>query len=293
MSTTNVGIMKNSEFIVLLTANTNKTNYLRTYSKHWPSGARRVPDSMLFQIGRVISLLVSNPEQGKICPGCKDKKECLMVYNFQPLHSHQGELFCALDMVVKPIAEIDNTTDLIGRPLQLIINMHTTEVMNNSKGMKNMGMLDEQDIIEDEDLEPPVSYGFFKDYLTVGSFLAIGTNDKICSDDVFSGKLDHSELIQQCVSYDSFVEAREVMAAAGYQIHLIGEMNGPKENLPAAKLKGVSKLIVKIIDPLNPKVEVTPNPHVEQEANVEDQVERLEESFKEQKVEENEAWPMD
>ncbi len=61
-------------------------------------------------------------------------------------------------MVVKPFAERDNTTDVVGHPVQLIIDMHSTEVMNNSKGMLLMDMHDEADFIEDPAMEKPDSY---------------------------------------------------------------------------------------------------------------------------------------
>jgi len=288
-------MIKNAEFIALLTANTNKTEYMRTFSKHWPTGAKRVPEEVLFKIGCVVNLIIANLKEGKIWGKCMTKTDCLMVYNFQPLQACNGELYCSIEMLEKPFSERNNTTSLVGHPLQLIINTTTTEVMNNAKGMLLMDMVDEQDLIDDVDLEQPLSFGFYKDYLTVASFLAIGSNENLGEEDIFSGKIDKSELIKNAKAYDCFVEAREALNAVGYKVHLIAELNLPKEGLESAKRLGISKYIIKVIDSLDPKhttVTETTNKEVKQEANVSEEVERLEMSFKEPTPTTNEQWPM-
>jgi len=167
--------------------------------------------------------------------------------------------------------------------------------MNNAKGMLLMDMVEEQDLIDDSDLDQPLSYGFYKNYLTIASFLAIGSNDDISFEHIFSGEIDHSELIQNAKAYDCFVEAREILNEVGYKVHLIAELNFPKEKLESAKKLGLSKYIIKVIDSVDPKnttVKETTNPAVSQEANVDEEVDRLEMSFVEPTPTSNEQWPM-
>jgi len=197
-------------------------------------------------------------------------------------------------MLVKASKDRDNTKKLVGHPIQLVIDTKTTEVMNNTKGMLIMDMLDDQDFIEDPDLDKPISYGFYKDFLTVASFLAIETNEKVITEDIFDGHLDNCDFIQNAQAYNSFMEAREVMAKNRLQVQLIGELNVPKEHLVSAKEKGVSTLIIKIIDSLDPDnstVERTTNQRVVQETNTPEEMACIQQSFDEQKPDISEEWP--
>lgn len=130
--------MKNAEFVALMIANTNKTRNLRTYGRKWFSGARRLNDNVLCRIGHVvgivlppltclsylhIALIQANINQGKFI---NLSDEYLLVYNFQPVpHEEQGNavscLYLTLDMMIRPMALIEDTQTLDGKPIQLVV----------------------------------------------------------------------------------------------------------------------------------------------------------------------------
>jgi len=260
---------------------------MRTYSKHWASGARRIPERVLFIIGKVISLIVHNIEQGRICSRSSNAEECLLLYNLQPLIYFEGTLYCAVDMLIKPYAEIDETHILVGRPLQLIVNAETSEVMNNTKGMLDMKMIDHTDLKEDSDLELPASYGFFSNYLAVASFMALESNTPMSVEDIFQGKCDYDLRVHDAKVFDSHLEAQEALYKTGCICQLIIEIDGPKEHSKLIVQNGLSKKIVKIIDPIKLKIEV---PFTCSEARVEDEVARLNESLSEEPFSKEEEW---
>jgi len=191
--------MKNSEFIALLIANTNKTKNIRTYGSKWFSGARRINDAILCKFGHIIALI-----QAKIDEGCiiEDKhNEHILLYNVQPLfcsdnkngsdHVVNGKkddigskplyevgadiFYITLDMVVKPMCDVDNTHALFGTPMQLVVDAVTGEVMNNTKAMLLIGLIFPEDTDDSDD--PPISYGSFHQYPAVCGFVALSSSE--------------------------------------------------------------------------------------------------------------------
>eukprot|EP01113_Clastostelium_recurvatum_P003107 TRINITY_DN11346_c0_g1_i2.p1 TRINITY_DN11346_c0_g1~~TRINITY_DN11346_c0_g1_i2.p1 ORF type:complete len:289 (-),score=20.09 TRINITY_DN11346_c0_g1_i2:132-998(-) len=273
--------MKNSDFITLLIANTNKSHHIRTYSKHWPSGARRIPDGTLYRIGGIISLLDHRLSEGMIAPGCKNGTEALLLYNIQPMIIHQGHQLCSLDFLVKPRSKINDTDTLEGQPLQLIFDIATTEVMNNTQGLMLLGLVTQQDLREDEDMPSPQSYGFFSQFTAITSFMAIASDKDLDLTAIFNGRHDLEYCIIHGPAYDCFLEASEFNKNSHKPFQLVAELKGPKEELRNMKLKGLSTSIAKIIDFNQSCVMVTDNPVVHPEDKVEDEVARLKEALSE------------
>lgn len=126
--------------------------------------------------------------------------------------------YVTIDMLVKPISQIDDTHHLIGHPLQLVVEADsstfshivlylfhanyaiTGEVMNHTKAMLDL------DLIAREDLDPgkeysflclplshiclddePISYGCFTNYTAVCGFIGLCTNKQVSPDDIFAG----------------------------------------------------------------------------------------------------------
>eukprot|EP01113_Clastostelium_recurvatum_P009511 TRINITY_DN14586_c0_g1_i1.p1 TRINITY_DN14586_c0_g1~~TRINITY_DN14586_c0_g1_i1.p1 ORF type:complete len:239 (+),score=7.51 TRINITY_DN14586_c0_g1_i1:49-765(+) len=235
--------MKNSDLITLLIANTNKSNHMRTYSKHWPSGARRIPDETLYRIGCIISLLDCRLHEGLIAPGCKNGTEALLLYNIQPMIIQQGHQLCSLDFLVKPRSKMNDTDTLEGQPLQLVFDIGTTEVMNNTQGMILLGLVTQQDLREDEDMPPPQSYGFFSQFTAITSFMAIAGDKQLDCSAVFNGGHDIDYCIIHAPAYDCFLEANEYNKNSRKPCQLVAELKGPKEELRNMKLRGVQQRV--------------------------------------------------
>ena len=278
--------MKTAEFLALITANTNKTNRIRTYAGPWHTGVNRLPDSFTTQIGHVIALLQTQIDKDLLCK----QDEFLMIYDFSPLlmNSDNQQLYCGLSMVIKPIAEIQNTKDNRGKPLHLIINGNTGEVMNQTKGLIQMNMMDETDI-KDMELEEPISYGYYQDNLAVCGFIALASH-QLLSDAIFqklfNSKLDQSNLLQEAKGFDSFIEARDYLVGIEMPGQYVGELVCPKEQLPYLKQQGnLGKSIIKIIDFKDKNIEITPDPSIQhKEDSVEDEISRLHEAMTEPEI---------
>jgi len=221
---------------------------MRTYGKKWFSGARRICDGISTQIGKMIALMQDRIDHGEIID---KKEECLLVYNFQPLCSDNDVHYLTFDMVIKPIAEIDNTHDITGKPIQVVVDCNSGEVMNNAMAMLKMGLTDCP-----SDVENPVSYGFYTNYRAIASFASLRYPHKnISPDDVLSGKLDLTSIIQTSVAFNSFVEAREYLKQSWAEHCMIAELNYPKEEHPRRLSQGtVGRHIIKLIHPHKPKV---------------------------------------
>lgn len=99
---------------------------------------------MLCRVGHIITLIQANINKGKII---NRATESLLLYNFQPLPCEQqkegevGTLYLTIDMMIKPIAQINDTHKLDGRPIQLVVEAVSGEVMNNSQAMLQLGLL--------------------------------------------------------------------------------------------------------------------------------------------------------
>jgi len=265
--------MKNAEFVALLIANTNKTRNLRTYGRKWFSGARRLNDCVLCNIGHVIALIQANINQGKII---NKHEECLLVYNFQPLPWEEScngvtALYLTLDMMIRPMEVINDTQTLDGKPIQLVVEAVSGEVMNNTKAMLQLGL-----IFPDElEGEVPESYGYFKNYTAICGFAVIAADPSSVQPYLlFSGSLDSSPLVQHCVAFDSIIEGRKYLESIGFSDGWIAELILPKEDLPTIIASGLSRYVLKLIN-LDTTL-VSPREDCRMaEANVHDQVQNL------------------
>jgi len=190
-------------------------------------------------------------------------------------------------MLVKPYSEIDDTNILVGQPLQLIVNAETTEVMNNTKGMLDMKMIEPSDLKEDSELDLPVSYGFYSNYLAIASFMALSSSTPMSVEEIFRGKCDSDIRVHNARVFDSHLEAQEELHKLGNVCQLVVELNAPKEHIKQSLQHGLSKKIVKIIDPIRLKVDV---PITSPEFCVEDEVARLNESLHEEAFSKEEEW---
>lgn len=251
--------MKNAEFVAHLTANTNKTNNLRTYGKTWYSGAKRIDDSILSQLGRVIALIQDSIEKGMII----DKTtQCLLVYNLQPLmmptlESGLQKIYLSFDALVKPISELNETHILKGTPFQLVIETSTGEVMNTPQAMLELDMLSREDLDEDD---KPISFGFYKDYEPVCGFVALASEVEISCTDMFMGFYDNADFVMSSIAYDCVTDAFTQMKKDGNSCCWVGELVSAKKKLPEYKEKGLGKHLLKLINPEKAIVELTTNP---------------------------------
>jgi len=315
--------MKNSEFIALLIANTNKTKNVRTYGSKWFSGARRIEDNILCRFGHVVALIQGKIDEGYIL---EDKdKEHLLLYNVQPLYWHDNNtpknrtpiitrkkevggnntptitrkkghenneeqsLYITIDMVIKPMCEVNNTHTLFGAPLQLAVDVKSGEVMNNTKAMLQMGL------ILPEDLDPgdePISYGSFFLYPAICGFVGLSSDTYFSPNDVFSGLLDRSEMVLNACAYDSLTETLEGFRSAKNVFNWVGELKTHKEALPDLVREGISRNILKLISDGIDQIFVTPHPETRAvEARVDDQITRLREASEEPAITTEERVP--
>jgi len=239
--------MKNAEFVALLAANTNKTINLRTYNGKWFTGAARVPNSFSTQIGHIIALL-----QAKIGDICDPKTEGLLVYDFQPLSFHDNILFCTLETLIQPLEELSVGSTKRGIPFHVVINGQTTEVCNTCKGLNDMGLLDED--TENMELQ---TFGNFSDFHAVCCFAAISSLQPIESVLLFDGKLNENSCIQECMAYDSFVEAQEALTRTVAPFQYIAELIHPKEMLSEMLEQGIGSKIIKLMNPQGQEISIT------------------------------------
>jgi hypothetical protein len=188
--------MNNSDFQKLLAEQADKTPNIRAAASFAFSGVNRIPEEIVTKIGSVVSLLQSQVNKGCFC----NKDEYLLVYNFQPLLIEDENYFCSLDMVVKPTEKMNELNNSSGKPLQLVINGTTGEVMNNVAGMAAMGIPDE----EEQEEELPAIYGNYKDYSNPQNFMErltfieiltdIGVNQKSSEVKIANDKVSGSDL---------------------------------------------------------------------------------------------------
>eukprot|EP01111_Echinosteliopsis_oligospora_P008744 TRINITY_DN2473_c0_g1_i2.p1 TRINITY_DN2473_c0_g1~~TRINITY_DN2473_c0_g1_i2.p1 ORF type:complete len:225 (-),score=22.13 TRINITY_DN2473_c0_g1_i2:74-748(-) len=216
-------LMKNAEFVALLIANSHKAKNIRVYSEAWVSGARRTPFSILSQIGRVVRLIQCRIDEGLFCDG---EKEGLLIYNFQPLMFIEGHAHCSFDIIIRPMARLDETKELIGKPLQIAIDGVTHKVMNNTQAMIDLQLTTPEEA-ESEGLEPPTVYGIYKDYLALTCFLAFSSDSYFSANDLFHGRMNNSSSLSMKRSFDTFIEARTFLIKEA-SVNGGRNNNGPK-----------------------------------------------------------------
>jgi len=147
----------NSDFSVRLYANMLPNIRVCTKSSR-VNGVYHAPYHVLEKIEYIIGFIQSRINKGDFCK----KNQFLLLYNFQPLQA-DNSCFYSIDMMVKPILKIFETDIIKGQPLQLVVNVITGEVMNNTKCLIELG-LGSQSQVSKQRLDPPKSYGSYHQY---------------------------------------------------------------------------------------------------------------------------------
>jgi len=285
--------MKNAEFVALVIANTNKTMRMRTYGEKWHSGARRLKDSFSHKIGCVVALIQDQIDKGKIV----NDDQGLLLYNIQPLYhaSQDSDCFVSIDVLIKPMCELNDTHELTGTPLQFVVNVSTGEVMNNTKALQELGMLDEDE--EPDESKKPTSYGNYNDYNAICGFVCLSSDIPFIPMDVFTGKLDNSAMIRDAVAFNTMYETIDYQKTLNKPCNWVGELSVPKERLQDIIERGISGYIVKLVNGIEEQsINVTPHPDVKSvDARVEDEVCLLKRALHEPNIVEEElvTWNKD
>lgn len=151
--------------------------------------------------------------------------------------------YCSLDMLIVPFSELCNTGDLLGKPLQVAVNVHTSEVVNNTKSMLDLKLIEEEDIVA-EALEKPVVYGKYIDYKPTTSFVALSSSVPFTQTDVFTGSMNSSEAVHRAPSFDNFLDAQMHLHKHPEPHQLIVELVAGKLHETIIK-EGISNFAIK------------------------------------------------
>lgn len=274
--------MKNTEFLVMVAANANKMKNLRAYSGTWPSSVSRVPDTITGKIGRIITLIQSQIDQGKFC---NKASEYLLLYNFQPQYLVGEVAYYELNMLVRPLTKSSNTKELVGTPLQLCINGSNGEVMNTSKGMVQLKLATAEELAEDK-LELPISYGNYNQCSAPCCFVALVSYKPLDIAQIFKGVYDKSESFQQAKIFENLMDARHFLSGKKELGRYIAEMPFTEKEIPQLKEQGLGKYVVKLMNYGANTVIVNPQPEIETiEEPSEDELVRLKTAFHTETVE--------
>jgi hypothetical protein len=270
-------IMKNADFLVLLTANANKTSRIRVYKGPWKtSAAFLIEDEITNQIGRIVGFL-----QAKLNEFCKSD-QMLLIYNFQPVGKITHPGYCSLQMVIKPLAEKDQTDKNQGIPIEIIVDGNTGRLMNSSKLLVEWELIEEAFLVN-QGLEPPKEYGNYKLFQALTSFLTITSYKPLDVAEIFSGKYNDSEALQKGHVFDGFIEACHFLNDRKELGKYVAELACSREDIESIKRQGLSKTIIKIIQYPEQKAIVTTNPEaLSKEARIEEEVQRLNEALAEE-----------
>jgi hypothetical protein len=249
--------MKSSEFIALLTAYTNNTTNIRAFNRPWEISSEQTLATIANNIGRVVSLLQDHVNHNVFC---KKNEECLLIYNGEEVStSTTTTLYWTLNIIIKPLADIDTTSSLTGKSLQLIINDTTGEVMNLSKGMLDTQLTTSKDT-DWEGENAPISYGYYHAYRAPCCFVAISSYRSFKNlDEMFQGKYDKGMGVQQSRAFDTFLEASDFLAKTAEPGKYIAELPHPKEQLEYFKKSGLGKEMRMIIDETDHSVIAAPS----------------------------------
>jgi hypothetical protein len=268
--------MKNAEFVALLTSNTNKTNNVRTYSGKWVIGASKLPDNVTNHIGHLVSFLQAKIDEGLIC---NRDTEGLLIYNFQPIIFHDKELYCNLEALIVSRHQLEMTDLKEGVPIQFFLNTVTGEVSNPTKGMMDLGLVTEDEILQEG--HQPIVYGTFMDHPALCGFIALSCIEPLDLTGLFDGHLDKTPLMLLCRAYDSVNEAEAANEKEGNLFRYVGELIYPKEELAKHQEIGIGHQILKVIEVSGKAVHVTPNPTVKKkEAHKKDEIDKLHRPWK-------------
>lgn len=180
--------MKNTEFIALLVAHANKTTHIRAYSGKWHISANRIPDEITTKIGYILTLIQNKITQRQLIK----PEQGLLIYNFESLFFENASThFYSLNMLIKPLSELNDTTKDMGKPLQLVINEKTAEILNTTKYLLDAGYLTPDEVAAEE-LEPPISYGNYGKYSPLCKFIAMRHYQPIDNiNNIFEEKYHH------------------------------------------------------------------------------------------------------
>jgi len=286
-------VMKNADFVALLTANANKTQNIRVYSRVWPSGARRIPTPILNRVGCIVSL-VQNKVNEKVL--CDPDTEGIIIYNFQPVMLTKECRYISIDMLRVPHQALEHTSELNGVPTHLVVDVTTSEVVNNTKSMLDLGLISEDDVIS-EAMEPPVIYGKYTDYQPMASFMAIATAAPLVPEHIFNGTLDTAEVTKEAPLFDTHLEAQNFLLSSTDKDkcpnQLIAEISSPKEHKEKVLREGLSSYAVKTFTADLMDVHGTSRPNTRvQEHNQEDEVHMLMLANDESEVRAEETIPL-
>eukprot|EP01111_Echinosteliopsis_oligospora_P008973 TRINITY_DN2541_c0_g1_i3.p1 TRINITY_DN2541_c0_g1~~TRINITY_DN2541_c0_g1_i3.p1 ORF type:complete len:171 (-),score=40.04 TRINITY_DN2541_c0_g1_i3:93-605(-) len=153
--------------------------------------------------------------------------------------------------------------NLEGHPLQIVVDGISKEVMNNTKAMIQLQVISPSEA-SIEEMEPPMVYGCYSEYLAQTSFAAFQHDDVFTSDDIFTGAMNSCSV----ELFDTFIEARDYLINQNKTYQLISELTEPKEKLPEIKVKGLSNYVNKCFTPGYGNITVTSNPNVSQEHHI-------------------------
>lgn len=237
--------MKNLDFVSLLISNTNKTERIRTFDGKWHTGVRRCPEVITERIGSIVHILSDCIEQ--LC----GNDEHLLIYNFQltGVPDWEGGVLCSLFMVVKPLSQIEDIGNLVGRPLQVVVR-DNGEVMNDTRALILLDCMDEEELRESGD--EAVLYGNFFDFDPLVTFVALYRDQPYDSlRALFHGLYDREVHIQEhSVAFDTLPQATAFLEEPdriNKPMRCIVEMQGHKGQLSEIRKKGFGRRIVKLI----------------------------------------------
>lgn len=137
-----------------------RTKNVRIYSQLHDSlkSVELIPDKFTLKFPSIIAFI--QEQSSNLC----GTGQYLLVYNFQIYFKEDAKdiYYCNLDMLIKPMKDIEKTHEQTGQPLSLVVNCKTGEVCNAAKGafeVANYMMVAETE----NDTEEHISYGYYTD----------------------------------------------------------------------------------------------------------------------------------
>jgi hypothetical protein len=273
--------MRNKDFILLLTANADKTKHVRVFSGKWYTGADQIPESLARNIGRLTTLLDSQVKNGMLCD---PQKEYLLIYNAQP-SGLCGDSQITIDMLRRSRALIDDVDDMTGTPVHLVVDVDTGVVTNSTSALLKAGLIGEHDVSH-ENLEPPAEYGRMHDHPATTTFVTLESPLTLDLDAIWSGAFDSKTGVQQLgrlTAFPSIADAfHHLQRKSSCPTRGVLELACPLEKVDEVLETGLSKTVVKVLTPNTRTVHVTNNEEArKKEAVIEVELQRLAEAYPE------------
>ncbi len=150
--------------------------------------------------------------------------EYLLIYNFQILCSYRHDIdivYHSLDILCKQI------TEKIRKPIQLVSNRTTKEVMNNYKAMIEIEITTLEEITKDG-LDIPMSYGIYNDYRSHCCFVTLLNDNYLLTNFVFDGLDDQTNIIQESKVFENLLEVQSLLSENNSVGRAIIEMSNYK-----------------------------------------------------------------